>query len=195
MPKAIIFDADGMIIHGERFSKRLEVEYGISTDITGSFFKGAFQLCLIGKADLKEELLKVIDAWGWKDEVDALINFWFDPNHSQIDARFEPVITELRTKGIKSYLATNNEKYRTDNLINDRKLGEWFDGVFSSAYVGAKKPETAFFEQVLKAIGMPKEEIVFWDDDEESIAGARAFGFQTHLYIDFDQFKKENETN
>ncbi len=60
--KTLIFDADGMIVHGERFSGRLAHDYGISTDTTSHFFRNEFQLCLVGKADLKQELQKHLEA-------------------------------------------------------------------------------------------------------------------------------------
>jgi len=189
MTKAIIFDADGMIVHGERFSSRLARDYGISTDTTDHFFRNEFQLCLVGTADLKEELQKYLDQWGWKDDLDALVDYWFADTYNEIDVRFEPVIQSLREQGIKTYLATNNEKYRTDNLVRHRGLGKWFDTIFSSAYIGHKKPDGAFFQNILDQTGIAKEDMVFWDDDTENTEGAAAFGLPVEVYTDFDQFR------
>jgi len=36
----------------------------------------------------------------------------------------------------RSYLATNQEKYRTAYLLDQMGFGRQFDGIFSSAYVG-----------------------------------------------------------
>lgn len=190
MTKAIIFDADGMIVHGERFSRRLARDYGISTDTTDHFFRNEFQQCLVGKADLKVELQKYLDSWGWKDGVEALLDYWFADAYNEIDTRFEPIIKSLREKGVKTYLATNNEKYRTDNLVEHRGLGKWFDAIFSSAYVGHKKPDEAFFEYILDQVGVGKDGIVVWDDDTENTDGAAALGIPVEVYKDFDQFKR-----
>ncbi len=79
MIKAIIFDADGMIVHGDRFSGRLAGEFNIPLDTTKLFFKDAFPDCLIGKADLKEELEKYMKQWNYpgyvyhKGEHDAFV--------------------------------------------------------------------------------------------------------------------------
>lgn len=192
MIKAIIFDADGMIVHGERFSNRLAKEFGISTEVTGKFFKTKFQDCLIGKADLKDELKNYITEWKWKGSLDDMLGFWFLKEVNIIDERFIELITDLRNKGIKCYLATNNEKYRTDNLVDDRGLGAWFDGVFSSAYIGSKKPESEFFTKILSKIDIPnKAEVLFTDDDPENIEGAESFGLPVLHYTDFEDFKRK----
>jgi putative hydrolase of the HAD superfamily len=190
MTKTIIFDADGMIVHGERFSSRLARDYGISTDTTNHFFRNEFQQCLVGKADLKEELTGYLNLWGWKDGVEALLEYWFAEPYNEIDSRFEPVIRALRQKGIKVYLATNNDKYRTDNLMKQRGLNEWFDGVFSSAYMGHKKPDVEFFQAILDQIGITREDIVVWDDDSENTDSAAVLGIPSEVYKDFNGFKQ-----
>jgi len=178
MTSAIIFDADGMLIHGERFSNRLERDFGIGTDIASEFFGNEFQECLVGKADLKEELAKYVDKWNWDKGVDALIEYWFDDEHNVVDEKFKQIIKDLREKDIKCYLATNNEKYRTDYLTDKRGLGEWFDKIFSSAYIGYKKPDPEFFQSILDESGViEKINITYWDDDEKKPTWSREIWF------------------
>ena len=57
--KAVIFDTDGMIIRSEKyFSQRFSDEFNIPMEKILPFFKNEFQLCLVGKADIKTELNK-----------------------------------------------------------------------------------------------------------------------------------------
>ncbi len=188
MTRAIIFDADGMIIHGDRFSDRLEKEYGISTSVTSAFFSSEFQDCLIGRKDLKQILPAYFDSWGWKGTLEELLAFWFSPLANQIDQRFETATSHLRENGISCYLATNNERYRAENLLHDRGIEKWFDGVFASYTLGVKKPEADFFDVIIKTSKATKGDIQFWDDDQENIDGAMKSGLDAHLYLDFDQF-------
>lgn len=53
-----------------------------------------------------------------------------------------------------------------------------FDQVFASSDIGLRKPERAAFEHVCREIGLPPQALLFFDDLEENVAGARACGLQ-----------------
>lgn len=51
-----------------------------------------------------------------------------------------------------------------------------FDRMFTSCEIGARKPEREAFEHVAREIGLPLEAILFFDDTEANVLGARAAG-------------------
>jgi glucose-1-phosphatase len=51
-----------------------------------------------------------------------------------------------------------------------------FREIFLSSTIGLRKPDAAAYDHVVKAIGIPPERIVFFDDLAENIEGARACG-------------------
>ena len=51
-----------------------------------------------------------------------------------------------------------------------------FREMFLSSAIGLRKPEATAFDHVVKAIGVPAERIVFFDDLAENIEGARKRG-------------------
>jgi FMN phosphatase YigB (HAD superfamily) len=51
-----------------------------------------------------------------------------------------------------------------------------FREIFLSSTIGLRKPDAAAYDHVVKAIGVPPERIVFFDDLAENIEGARARG-------------------
>ena len=53
-----------------------------------------------------------------------------------------------------------------------------FDRVFASSDIGLRKPERAAFAHVCREIGLAPAAVLFFDDLEENVAGARAFGLQ-----------------
>lgn len=53
-----------------------------------------------------------------------------------------------------------------------------FRGVFVSSGLGVRKPDPAAFERVAREIGVAPSRILFFDDTEANVAGARAAGLQ-----------------
>ncbi|MDP1864897.1 HAD-IA family hydrolase [Bradyrhizobium sp.] len=49
-----------------------------------------------------------------------------------------------------------------------------FREIFLSSTIGLRKPDAAAYDHVVKAIGVPAQRIVFFDDSADNIAGARA---------------------
>lgn len=189
MIKAILFDADGVLINAEVFSKVLEREYGISTEITLPFYTGPFQACLKGDADLKEILSPYLEEWGWKKSVDEYLMEWFKAEHL-IDEDLINYIQDLRSKRIKCYVATNQEKYRAEYMLEQMGFKNSFDKLYASAHLGYQKPEVKFYEKVFNDIGdINKDEVLFWDDSPNKVAGAKEFGIHAEIYTSFEDFK------
>jgi len=53
-----------------------------------------------------------------------------------------------------------------------------FKEIFVSSTIRLRKPDAAAFDHVVKAIGVPAERIVFFDDAMENVEGARVRGLQ-----------------
>ena len=195
MIKAMIFDADGVVILNDLyFSQQLERDYGIPLSQTEPFFAGVFHQCLVGKADLKEELAKYIPVWGWQGTLDELLDYWFQcENH--VNEELLSDIQKLRSNGIKCYLATNQEKYRTKYLSEKMKFSQLFDKVFSSADIGYKKSDKEFFAKLGKELtDIAPSEIMFWDDSKKNVAVAYQLGFNAYLYTNIENFRLTTKT-
>jgi putative hydrolase of the HAD superfamily len=54
-----------------------------------------------------------------------------------------------------------------------------FREIFLSSSIGLRKPDAEAYDHVVRAIGVPAERIVFFDDLAENIAGAQARGLKT----------------
>jgi putative hydrolase of the HAD superfamily len=190
MIKALVLDADGVLINARRFSLTFQEDYGVSTKRTLPFFMGKFQECLVGKADLKEELKNHLKSWGWEKSADEFLKYWFSSEH-KIDEELINYVKNLKKKGTKCYVATNNEKYRTEYIIKEMGFGTIFDEVIGSGQVGHLKPTAEFYKIVVTKAKVSAEEIVFWDDDIENVEGARRAGLHAQFYSDFLDFQKK----
>jgi putative hydrolase of the HAD superfamily len=188
--QAICFDADGVVVNPQKqFSKHLKKEYGISPEMTQSFFNGVFNDCLIGKADLKEVLPTYLIDWGWKGSVDEFVRIWLQTDHV-IDFRLIHAIQDLRQKGIVCCLATSQEHNRAEYMKTRMGFQEAFDHLFFSCEVGWQKPDPAYYRYIEKVLNFEKEAILFWDDFQKNIEAARECGWNAERYTEFDEFEK-----
>lgn len=190
MNPILLFDADGVIINAKMFSKHLADDFGITTEMTKEFFTTVFPDCLEGKADLREAVQPFLVQWGWQKSVDEFLSYWFSSEHV-VDEKLIAEIQKIRSAGIACYVATNQERYRTEYMKNEMMFGTWFDGIFSSAQLGYKKPKTEFYSKIAELLQVvEKDSVWFFDDTEANIAGAKGYGFNAVLYTGFPDFKK-----
>lgn len=90
----------------------------------------------------------------------------------------------MRTQGIRCYLATNQEKFRTA-YIKNVMFPNVFDGIFSSCEIGAIKPSKDYFQAILgklKLDGIMTDQIQYFDDNQTNVDAANLLGIQGHLY-------------
>jgi FMN phosphatase YigB (HAD superfamily) len=90
--------------------------------------------------------------------------------------------------GIEALLARAAQRlplyaFSNTNRAHEAHFSQAFAGVlghfqklFLSSTIGLRKPDAAAYDHVVKAIGVPAERIVFFDDSLENIEGARARG-------------------
>jgi putative hydrolase of the HAD superfamily len=188
MITAIIFDADGVLINGEAFSETLARDYDVDHDKEKEFFTTKFQDCLVGAADLKESIAPYLTAFGWPGTADEFLDYWFTSSH-KLDEELIGYVQKLRAAGTRAVLATNQEKYRTQYMLERMGFAETFDKAYSSAHLGLKKPAVEFFARVVEDMGAPKDEVLFWDDDQRNIDGATEYGIHAEFYTDYASFR------
>ena len=191
MIKVIIFDADGVLLTGERFSVALAREYGISEEKTRPFFVGPFRDCLVGKADLKEVISPYLIEWGWTKGVDAILEYWFEA-YQIVNQELVQYIKGLKQKGILCFLATDNEKYRFAHMLDRFGFSKIFDKTYASPYLGYKKINPNFFLKIFQELkNIDKKDILFIDDDIENIVCAKEFGINVELYTSLENLKRK----
>jgi len=189
MITVLILDADGVLIQGNAFSERLARDYNVDRDKEKEFFTTKFQECLVGKADLKESIAPYLTSFGWKGTVEELLDYWFAEEY-ELNKQLIEYVGRLRKSGIRVVLATNQEKYRTQYMLDHMGFDSMFDKIYSSAHLGLKKPAIDFFAHLVKDMQVGKAEVLFWDDDQRNIDGAVEYGIHAEFYDNYDSFLK-----
>lgn len=91
------------------------------------------------------------------------------------------LVKVLRADGRRVACATNNCTPHW-NLICERGWDKLFDACYVSHLIGLTKPSRAFFDYVLSHEGVEGKDVVFLDDYEENIIGAKACGINALWY-------------
>ncbi len=94
----------------------------------------------------------------------------------------EELISRLKEHNHRIFLLSNTNELHYQKLYPEARIFlDLFDGIFLSYELGISKPDKAIFEQVRKRIGVPSEEVLFFDDSPENVQSAKEAGFQTRL--------------
>ena len=190
MIKAIIFDADGMVINGERFSDRFSKKFNIPLEAINVFFDKEFEDCELGKKDLKQVILPYLKEWKWQGAMDDLLKFWFKESY-RVDKEVIKIIGGLREAKTICILSTNQEKYRVEFMKNEMGLAGVFDFIISSHQVGYFKDNPEFYRKLLELIpDIKTDEVLFFDDREKNIQAAESLGIKVKLYKNINDLKE-----
>ena len=103
--------------------------------------------------------------------------YWIDVDPTMIGA-----VRALRKLGIRCALATNQQNLRGGYMRRALGFGEVFDEQFYSHELGVAKPDADYFRAVLERIKVPAETVLFLDDRDENVEGARAAGIPAELF-------------
>lgn len=92
-------------------------------------------------------------------------------------------LAELRKKGCRLWLLSNAQRIFTAYELQHLGLGEQLDGIYISSDYGCRKPDTRFYQALIREQKLNIENcLMIGNDRETDIAGAKALGMAT-LYM------------
>ncbi|MBU0750518.1 HAD hydrolase-like protein [Patescibacteria group bacterium] len=190
MVKAILFDADGVVIKARErfFSERFAETQNISAEVVLPFFKNDMRGAFTGKVNLKDAVEKYLAVWNWNGTAEEFLMYWFS-QESPRDEEVLAYIDSLRSSGIKCYLATDREQYWADYLVEDVDLKSHMDGFMFSYDIGYEKHESKYFEEVLRRLDCTPNEVMYWDDDQKNVDVAKGLGIDARFYTRLEELK------
>ena len=179
--QVIVFDADGVVQH-THFDWRERLGSLIGGDVADAFADAIFAAekpALTGEAEFRDTLGDILTRWRISQSIDDVLAIWNDISPDQAALA---LVDELRGRGLRVCLATNQQRQRGEYM--DRTLGyrTRFNQSFYSYQVGSRKPDRAFFEHMLQSLGCAPDEILFIDDSAGNVAAAQAVGMRAARY-------------
>jgi HAD superfamily hydrolase (TIGR01509 family) len=187
-----LFDADGVVIAPREkfFTDRLVEECGVSPEDSMDFVKEFLMPSMTDKVDLREELPALLTKWEINKSVDEIFEFWWS-GETKIDYSVLNIVDQLKHSGVKTYLASDQEKNKAGYIMNRLGLIEHFDGAFLSFEMGFQKHDEGYWKKLLESLRVEPSRIIFWDDDQKNVDNAAAVGIVGRLYSNFEEFKRD----
>lgn len=207
--KALMVDVDGVLIDGRPEDGRpwhtsVHDDFGFTSGaLHEHFFARYWDDIVVGRTGLLENLSIALTKFAPNVSPAAFASYWFDRD-ARLNAPLLEELSAIRARGIRVYLATNQEHLRAAHIMERLGLADHVDGMFYSAQLGTKKPNAEFFAKVQASVGLRGDEILLLDDSRSNIDAARQAGWRAlHWTRDsspntvpslcFDSFDRELE--
>ncbi|MEW2474047.1 HAD-IA family hydrolase [Micromonospora gifhornensis] len=184
---ALLVDFDGVLRRWDpAVAAGVEREYGLSTGVLGEIATswGLLQPVLTGRVSHTDWMSSVADALtpsvGDPDRARAAVEQW-QRYRGEVDPQVLAFIREVRAAGIRVGLGTN----ATDQLDADLTaldLTDELDVVVNSSAIGIHKPAKEYFQAACVALETPPDRVLFVDDEDRAISGARVAGLSAYRW-------------
>lgn len=105
------------------------------------------------------------------------------------------ILQELAASGKWMLGALNNEA-REPNEYRLKTFGlrQYFDVLFSSCYVGMRKPHPEIYRRALDILGRQAQRVLFIDDRQENASAAEAAGMKAIRFDGAERLRRDLET-
>ncbi|MFI5927458.1 HAD family hydrolase [Micromonospora sp. NPDC051543] len=185
--KALLLDFDGVLRRWDpAVAADVEREYGLSEGVLTEIAMqwGRLQPVLTGQVSHADWVSSVADALaepaGGPDRARAAVEQW-QRYRGEVDAEVLDFVREVRAAGIPVGLGTNATDLLDADLAALGLVGE-FDVVVNSSTLGVHKPAPEYFEAACQALATPPARVLFVDDEDWAVRGARSAGLSAHRW-------------
>ena len=184
-PKAVLFDADGVLQQTADWREELAEVAGPEDEqrqerLLEEIAKAEGPRTMTGEADLEHSLGTVLERY---DDVDLapadVIEAWHE---IEVHADVLQGVRELAGRGVIRALTTNQNPPRAAWMRANLPYDELFDAQFYSCEIGLAKPDPAYFHHVLETLGVRAEDALFLDDTLANVESAAALGLRAELF-------------
>lgn len=132
-----------------------------------------------GRTDIDEAMRRVLHEFSVDTDVEAILDVWtkIQPHEDMVKA-----VLDLSSRGIQCVLTTNQQSRRARWMRDNLHYDEVFDEQFYSCELGLAKPDPAYFSTILHRLDLDPATVLFIDDTEVNVVGARETGIRAELF-------------
>ena len=193
MNKVFLFDVGNVLMYPfsfEGFYNSLNIKEDF--DSFKEFFIRTCILSESGKISDYDFFNGIIKEYDLDIDIDEIRKIYLDS-----DGDFNPealdLLKKIKSKGYKIYILSDLKE--TDFSDFKAHVSEdLYDKFYKSYEIGYTKPDKEIFEYVINDIGVEPNNILFFDDKEKNIEGAKKLGIDARLVNSYNliEYFKEN---
>jgi len=185
MIKAILFDFDGVLTTDKTGSattaRFLSGRTGLPHEQIKTVFRRHYFGTLRGESTQREVWSAFCAETGLAPEPYLLDDA---ARATPMDGAMLKLVRELRAKGYKTGMVTDNPVERIAVACEHFHLNELFDAIIVSGEIGSRKSEPTIFEAAFTALGVEAEECVFIDNTASNLTVPGQMGVKTIFFDD-----------
>jgi putative hydrolase of the HAD superfamily len=180
----LLIDADGVMQRtAVGWEDDLAAFLGDRAEADGERFLAAIRDAEVptmnGKTDIAESMAGVLREFDVQADVEEVLEMW---TRIERDLSMVAAVQELRQDRILCCLATNQQSRRARWMRANLGYEDVFDRQFYSCELGLAKPDPAYFTTILEELDAKASTVLFIDDTEVNVEGARSAGLNAELF-------------
>jgi HAD superfamily hydrolase (TIGR01509 family) len=194
--KAVLFDMDGVLIeakewHYEALNKALGLfGYSISRSEHLAGYDGLPTRNKLKKLSLEKGLPESLH--GFINEMKQQYTLSMIHNFCRPRFSHEYALSKLKADGYRLAVASNSVRATIELMMGHAKLTQYLEFMLSNEDVSQAKPNPEIYLQAMEKMGLPAEECLILEDNENGVNAALASGGHFLLVRTIDDVNYEN---
>src|SRR5581483_8648250 len=126
--------------------------------------------------------------WGVKLSEQEFWGYWFKAE--KVSDRMVSFAKELRSKGIKVFILSNNFRERAEYYGHYPWVHDAVDKIYFSWQTGFVKPDPKAWTSILLEHSLKPEECVYFDDQDKNLKAADGVGIKAFMFTNEEELEK-----
>lgn len=182
MPRAVIFDLNGVFLESQFLSARFKERFGISEDQFLPALKEIMGVVRKPSSPPAFSLWKpYLDKWKVPLSEEEFFRFWF--SGEKLVSELVEYARALRDRGVKVFILSNNLKERTQYYRQHfPEIFKNVDKAYFSWETGLVKPSVESLKLVISENSLNPQDCLYFDDSDANIKVARSLGIRSEKW-------------